>query len=481
MVSIHVLRFISIAAAFCLNVAGGDVSFKPYHDYSSMTSKLRQLNDAHPDISYLYKLSDQSIEGRQLWVLQLGSSAGTERGQLVPMVKFVANMHGNEVIGRELMITLAEYLLKEYEAKNTRIMKLLDTTDIHLMPSMNPDGFERATKGICRGYSHDTGRTNVEGKDLNRDFPGWDMLEKDRGELLKGRAPETQAVMRWILDRPFVLSANFHDGAVVANYPYDDSDGPGGQESPTPDNAVFKRLARTYSHNHAFMHKGSGVCEGDVFPEGITNGAHWYVVRGGMQDFNYLFSNAFELTMELSCCKYPNETQAQPEWDNNRESLLSYLESAKLGIKGVIRDKRGKPVARAKVVVEGIDKPIYTTERGEYWRLLIPGNYKVRAVGKSRHRSDWKTIYVPEPAARSLYETPQLDLVLDIHDETLTDEDMDGIDNHHNIAEDDANRVDVDAASSTSASSSTSSFSWFNQACGYLPLVCQAASYWGLA
>lgn len=88
---------------------------------------------------------------------------------------------------------------------------------------------------------------------------------------------------------------------------------------------------------------------------------------------------------------------------------------------------------------------------------------------------------MPEPAARSLYETPQLDLVLDIHDETLTDEDMDGIDNHHNIAEDDANRVDVDAASSTSASSSTSSFSWFNQACGYLPMVCQAASYWGLA
>ena len=136
-----------------------------------------------------------------------------------------------------------------------------------------------------------------------------------------------------------------------------------------------------------FRFRGSGVCEGDFFPEGITNGAKWYVVRGGMQDFNYLFSNAFELTMELSCCKYPNETQALPEWDNNRESLLSYLESVRLGIKGVIRDKKGKPVARAKVVVEGIDKPIYTTERGEYWRLLIPGNYKVRAVGKGRHRS----------------------------------------------------------------------------------------------
>ena len=101
----------------CLNPAGGDVSFQPYHDYSAMTSKLRQLNDAHPDLSYLYKLSATSVEGRQLWVLQLGSSAGTERGQLVPMVKFVANMHGNEVIGRELMLTLAEYLLGEYKVR----------------------------------------------------------------------------------------------------------------------------------------------------------------------------------------------------------------------------------------------------------------------------------------------------------------------------------------------------------------------------
>ena len=98
-----------------------------------------------------------------------------------------------------------------------------------------------------------------------------------------------------------------------------------------------------------------------------------------------------------------------------------------------------------------------------------------------RYRSDWKTIYVPEPAARSVYETPQLDLVLDVHDETLSEEDLDGIDSLHSIEEDDANRIDAEASATTSASASTSSFSWFKQACGYLPFVCQAASYWGLA
>ena len=86
---------------------------------------------------------------------------------------------------------------------------------------------------------------------------------------------------------------------------------------------------------------------------------------------------------------------------------------------------------------------------------------------------------MPEPSARSLYETPQLDLVLDIHDETLSEEDMEGLDNLHSIEEDDANRLDA-ALSSTSGVPSTSSFSWFQQACAYVPFVCQAASYWGL-
>ena len=31
-----------------------------------------------------------------------------------------------------------------------------------------------------------------------------------------------QAVMNWVIENPFVLSMNLHDGATVACYPFDD-------------------------------------------------------------------------------------------------------------------------------------------------------------------------------------------------------------------------------------------------------------------
>lgn len=54
--------------------------------------------------------------------------------------------------------------------------------------------------------------------------------------------------MKWIKSIPFVLSANLHGGALVANYPYDSSTN-GGNFNPsyTPDNEVFVLLAKTYS------------------------------------------------------------------------------------------------------------------------------------------------------------------------------------------------------------------------------------------
>ena len=58
-------------------------------------------------------------------------------------------------------------------------------------------------------------RYNAKDLDLNRNFP--DFFKENTAEI----QPETRAVMNWIRDTHFVLSANLHGSGVVVTYPFD--------------------------------------------------------------------------------------------------------------------------------------------------------------------------------------------------------------------------------------------------------------------
>lgn len=78
-------------------------------------------------------------------------------------------------------------------------------------------------EGNCESLPNFVGRVNAAGVDLNRDFPNRLESQEEILSRAPARQPETTALIQWILSRPFVLSANFHGGALVVSYPYDNS------------------------------------------------------------------------------------------------------------------------------------------------------------------------------------------------------------------------------------------------------------------
>ncbi|XP_053111998.1 carboxypeptidase M isoform X3 [Hemicordylus capensis] len=298
-------------------VAGLDFG---YHHTKEMEAFLKDVHKNYSSITHLYSIG-KSVQGRDLWVLALGRFP-TQHKIGIPEFKYVANIHGDETVGRELLLHLITFLVTS-DKHDPVITRLIDSTRIHIMPSMNPDGFEAAKYYSCRPT---VGRYNSNYQDLNRDFP--DPFFCNNVTI----QPETQAVMDWIINGMFVLSANLHGGSLVASYPFDNGSlatiSPEGI-SKTPDNDVFVYLAKTYANNHATMYKGL-ACQ-DYFPDGITNGFAWYSLKGGMQDFNYVWGQCFEITLELSCCKYPPQGELLSFWNDNKRALIEYIKQVHLG------------------------------------------------------------------------------------------------------------------------------------------------------
>ena len=127
------------------------------------------------------------------------------------------------------------------------ITSLLKRVEIHLIPSLNPDGFVLKT------------RNNSNDKDLNRGFPDWASLGEDFSD--DSREPEVAAVINWIKSNSFVLSLDFHDGWSIVTFPWDDSPAcTSCKNAVCSEDNTFYELALTYACNHAFMHTGYVIC-----------------------------------------------------------------------------------------------------------------------------------------------------------------------------------------------------------------------------
>uniref|UniRef100_A0A8C1C6E7 AE binding protein 1b n=1 Tax=Cyprinus carpio carpio TaxID=630221 RepID=A0A8C1C6E7_CYPCA len=502
-----------------------------HHNYLDMEKLMKSISDECPNISRFYSLG-KSFKGLEIYAMEISDNPGMhETGE--PEFRYTAGYHGNEALGRELLLMLMQYLCKEYKDGNPRVRHLVDETRIHLVPSVNPDGHMKAFEKGSELGSWTLGHWTEDGHDIFQNFPDlnnilWDAEDKGMVPKLISNhhvpipegvlssngsvAVETLALMSWMESHPFVLGANLQGGERLVTYPFDmrrltkESEElekklhsranrhkrqyeEEEEEEPNPylhigyhqesysgphdnqayhqenygyhqesygyhhqnqgyheesqgyhdenqryhdenqgyhdenqgyhhegqsegyqegyqegysegyregygegepeeeirmieDQSLFRWLAISYASTHHTMtqtHQGGCHTDDPTGGMGIVNRAKWKPIPGSMNDFSYLHTNCFELSIFLGCDKFPHQSELIREWEHNREALLTFMAQVHRGIKGVVRDKEGNPISNATVSVEGINHDIRTGESGDYWRLLNPGEYRVTA------------------------------------------------------------------------------------------------------
>ncbi len=327
-----------------------------YRNNVSIGDSMLIWQNRYPEICQRIQIGT-SVQGRPLWVLKISDSVNVEEAE--PEIKFVSTIHGDEVTGMEMEMFMIENILKGYQAENDTMRFIVDNTELYVMPLFNPDGNANNT------------RYNANGYDLNRNFPEGTYYDAD--SVNAALLPEIDAMIDFTSQHNFIMSTNYHGGALVANYLYDIDFGVSNYAyAACPDDPHVTWIAYNYSSRNAPMFASP------YFNDGISNGSEWYQITGGMQDWNYRYHNVLDLTLEISETKWPSYTYIPGFWSNNRESMFWYISAVHKGIYGVVTDSSTALPLEAEIVIAGIDK-IYSTDPdcGDYYRILKPGTYSM--------------------------------------------------------------------------------------------------------
>ncbi|MEN8119379.1 MAG: M14 family zinc carboxypeptidase [Bacteroidota bacterium] len=333
-----------------------------YPTYDQYISLMNEFATNFPNLCQLEEIG-KSVDGRSVMSIKISDNVSQDEEE--PAFFYTSTMHGDEVTGYVLMLRLIDYLLNNYQS-DSRIKELVENTEIWINPLANPDGTYSVGNIEITGAT----RSNANGIDLNRNFPDPKDGENPDGELYQ---QETLDMMGFIAVHNFVLSANFHGGAEVVNYPWDTWES---YEKLHADNEWYKNISRQYADT---VHANSSGYMTD-FDNGITHGATWYSINGGRQDYANYYLHSRETTIEISTVKIPNAASLPNFWNYNYRSFLNYIDRVHYGLYGKITDVDGNPV-KAKIYIENHDmdsSDVYSnSENGMYYRLIAGGTYDI--------------------------------------------------------------------------------------------------------
>ena len=290
-----------------------------------------------------------------------------------PAFLYSATMHGDEVVGFHMMLRLIDYILNN--PSDPQVQAILQNVDLYICPLENPDGTYHSSN--TQISSNNSTRYNWNNVDMNRNYP---FLPGVSGNA--NVQPETQAIVNWVADKHFVMSANFHGGAELTNFPWDSW---ASNSRTHADDTWFRYICQNYvdtCHNYDDTYM---VGETAYNPGcgAVTEGGDWYVITGSRQDYMNYYEHCREVTMEVHFDKVVTDANDLVTYfPNSKSSLLNYILECTYGFRGIVTDAvTGEPIEGAKIFVRNHDtfnSEVYShLPLGTYYRPIKAGTYTV--------------------------------------------------------------------------------------------------------
>jgi PKD repeat protein len=340
-----------------------------YPTYQGYLNMMAQFATDYPALCRIDTIG-YTVQGRLLLAAVITDNVNTREYE--PKFIYSSTMHGDETVGYVLMLRLIDYLLSNY-ASNNDIAYLVNNIQIHICPNMNPDGTYWGGNNTVTGAR----RANANGVDLNRNYPVPDGTIGDDGTFTQ--QSETQAYINYTQNADFVMSANFHGGIELINYPWDFT------YANYPDKQWWLMICNEYASS-AQNNSPSGyftAFQSGFDAPGVTNGATWYVVKGSQQDYMLYNAHSKESTIELSNTKNPAASTLPNYWNYNYQAFILYMKQVLNGFKGLVTDSCTNQPVRAKIELVGHDalnSHVYSSlPVGNYHRPVKAGTYTIKA------------------------------------------------------------------------------------------------------
>ena len=341
---ISVLCFLLLSCVFPLSSSsdfqnGGSETLDQYEylTYDEMTSILKDFEQEYSEVMSLTSLGT-TFQGRDIWMVKLSDNVDIREDE--PGVLLMGAHHGIEKPSYEILVFFIRHMVENFDKPNfdddqdgmvnedpidgvdndgdglvdedfseQRIRDVLNSTQIFILPMMNPDGVEAGTRKNCAPNYGPWGLSDEitsYGVDLNRNygfrwflyyiFPrsyhlAWHLL--DSGFNYRGEHPfsenETSAVKELVDSEDISISLSFHTYGQILFYPY-------------------MHTSRLTPHEDLFVSVGENI-----------SGINGYELYGGMESIipmfggtlgtseNWLYGehNIISFTVELCSTRAP--------------------------------------------------------------------------------------------------------------------------------------------------------------------------------